>query len=479
MDYINKVIVHTIVDEENRMTTYRVMSDSEHPATAAGDAGIYSALCQAARDVWPYLTTGTPGSYTAEELCNMKKVQLSIREGMTLPAHMETIQIECGTFTCRLCLVDRLPHRMDWRFHNLFSVLAQFTKFAGVKKEQRPVFVEENNEKGELLCHFRFVVPQDIKHICKFVDPDSVFHPQVAHPAIDIERGVLVATDSTMMVMKKIELTGVRIYANMEDAILNIPVEIADMNGEVVAAFYENGCEIIDSTDKRFYQENCGRYPKWYSALPAYKSCMMIVGKDMTKAVKSAAQSMTQRGKSGDEYVVLQHDANESHLKVAGHDFLRNNHTESVVRDVADDTVLPFRESFSAEKLIKMLAMKPSTMYLGLSKYSKTPTSLVMEKDYDGHTVMMLCPKHIETCDNPEFVREWEKTADRYVVQGDKMLRHGFDEHSAICEVERSVKGDTPKPKKPTSPVAAVVQPSVSLSEKFRARLRSAMGIAV
>lgn len=496
MDYINKVIVHTIVDEENRMTTYRVMSDSEHPATAAGDAGIYSALCQAARDVWPYLTTGTPGSYTAEELCNMKKVQLSIREGMTLPAHMETIQIECGTFTCRLCLVDRLPHRMDWRFHNLFSVLAQFTKFAGVRKEQRPVFVEGNAGKGKLLARFSFDADKMIPKMKACCSKDKLLLA-FQQPAIDIKRGVMVATDGRILAIHK--LSGFRVETLADDAVMEaiknksdnlcffVPRDIAGMKGricvDVVTAAWESEqgymidglcIEAVDSDSRRAEIKQSTHYPNYKGVVWCKQGATVPVDKRLLASVKQVSAGLAKEVWDEDKVIVM--------------DAPRGSDTMLLTRKSNDEgtraqssSPLPGKSGglllgVKSDCLLAALAFEPTSMCCfgpgnQMAFISDSTRVIVMPKLIEWYT-----PLGDRSCRDGDYFDVTVGSTSYY-----KLPANDFEEWlsggACGCQAPVKVKVKVKKPKPVASPVAVTATQTVA--DRFRARLRSAMGIAV
>lgn len=507
MDYINKVIVHTIVDEENRMTTYRVMSDSEHPATAAGDAGIYSAFCHAARDVWPFLTTGAPGSYTVEDIVRKKDVLLKPREGAILPVYMAKIRVECGTFACELKLVNEWqcgtsacdPNLVCvWRFNHLFSILAQFANFAGVRKDQRPVFVEGNAGKGKLLARFSFdadkMIPK-MKACCSKDNP--LLHSQ--QPAIDIKRGVMVATDGRILAIHK--LSGFRVETLDDDAVMEaiknkpdnlcffVPRDIAGMKGrirvDVVAATWKSELghmidglciEAVDSDSRRAETKQSTHYPNYKGVVWCKQGATVPVDRRLMASVKQVSSGLTKKVWDEDKVIVMDAPRGSDTMLLT-----RKNNDEGTRSQ--SSAQLPGKSGglllgVKSDCLLAALAFEPTSMCCfgpgnQMAFISDSTRVIVMPMLIKGYT-----PLGDTSCRDGDYFDVTAGSTSYY-----KLPANDFEEwlSGGACgsdsQAPVKVKVKVKKPKPAASPVAVTATQTVA--DRFRARLRSAMGIAV
>lgn len=496
MDYINKVIVHTIVDEENRMTTYRVMSDSEHPATAAGDAGIYSAFCQAAHDVWPFLTTGAPGSYTVEDIVRKKDVLLKLREGATLPVYMETIRVECGTFASELCLCAKSCH-INY-FSSLFSILAQFAKLAGVRKDQRPVFVEGNAGKGKLLARFSFdadkMIPK-MKACCSKDNLQLVFQ----QPAIDIKRGVMVATDGRILAIHK--LSGFRVETLDGDAVMEaiknkpdnlrffVPRDIAGMKGrirvDVVAATWENEqgymidglcIEAVDSDSRRAETKQSTHYPNYKGVVWCKQGATVPVDKRLLASVKQVSAGLTKEVWDEDKVIVMDAPRGSDSMLLTRKSNDKGTRSQS-------SAPLPGKSGglllgIKSDCLLAALAFEPTSMCCfgpgnQMAFISDSTRVIVMPMLIEGYT-----PLGDTSCRDGDYFDVTVGSTSYYKLPAndfEEWLSGGAGASDSQAPVKVRVKVKKPKPV--ASPVAVTATQTVA--DRFRARLRSAMGIAV
>lgn len=456
---------------EGGVTTYRVagMEQTDNQA-------ICQALTEAAKDVWQYLTT-RPGAYTAAE---MRKTGLRLRDGLELPIELRTLRVECGEFN--LC-VKPINNYGGPNYSTIFNVLAEFEKLARVKQNDRAVFTV-GEELGELVCEARVVLPNDMKAICACCGQNPL-RPAVSYPALDLDRRCIVATDERLMVAKKVTLA----YIHYEDKVpetFYLPKEVERMRGEVTVKLYERGCTVIDQNDTEVSVEHVTRYPSWHTVWPKYHGGMTLVdSKAMTKMVKCAANGLPKRGKGSGELLLLNHYSVSRNLVIRGYQGAKMVNEQRVVDCIAPDEV-SYRLMVRYERLLKVLALQPKTMWVGYSEYGTLPDRLVME---DGGAEMAVQLYHCVDDDLEDSLRETEAG---YVITDTRRLYHGYSADGWLLEqieTKHPSSGEKPEPPKPTkkakvptkaapkkvTQIAQKVQKAVTPEPTIADRLREAL----
>lgn len=419
---------------EGSMTTYRV-ADIEQ----ADNLAICQALTEAAKDVWQYLTA-MPGAYTAAE---MRKAGISLREGAKLPEELHTLRVECGN--SNLC-VKPIDDYGRPNYSTIFSVLSEFEKLARVKQSDRAVFTV-GKELGVLVCEARVVLPSDMKAICACCGDDPL-RPSMSYPAIDLDRRCIVATDGALLVAKKITVASIR-YEDKVPETFYLPKEVERMQGEVTVRLYEHGCTVTDQKGTEVSVEHEYRYPKWHTVWPPLRGGMTLVdSKAWTKVVKSAINGMPQKGKCGNESLLLTHYPASANLTLRGYDGAKMKNEQRIADCIATDEV-PYRMGVKPARLLKALALQPKTMWMGYSEYDTLPTRLVME---DALAEMAV---EIHRHDVDGLRDALMPTEKEYVVSDTRRLYHCFDKDSWLLEqVETKYpsSGEKPEPPKPEPP---------------------------
>lgn len=418
---------------EGSMTTYRVIGIEQ-----ADDAAICQALTEAAKDVWPYLTT-TPGTYTAAQLSD-SKVYVNTRDGAKLPAELTDVCVECGTSKYRIGLERSLCNH----YKHLFAILAYFEKLARVRQNDRAVFTV-GKELGALVCEARVVLPTNMKAICDCCGDDPI-RPSVNYPALDLDRRCIVATDCVLLVAKKVTVAYIR-YEDKVPETFYLPKEVARMQGEVTVRLYERGCTVTDLKGTEVSVEHEMPYPKWHTVWPPLRGGMTIVdSKAWTKVVKSAMNGLPQKGKWKDESLLLTHYPASANLTLMGYDGAEMVNEQRITDCIATDEV-PYRMGVNPARLLKALALQPKTMWMGYSEYDTLPTRLVME-DAQAEMVVELCRYDVDDLRNALMPSEKE-----YVVSDTRRLYHCYGKDSWLLEqVETKYPtcGENPEPPKPT-----------------------------
>ena len=430
---------------EGSMTTYRVVG-----AEQADNQAICQALTEAAKDVWQYLTA-IPGAYTATE---MRKTDLSLRDGLELPMELHTLRVECGKFN--LC-VKPIDDYGKPNYSTIFRVLTEFEKLARVKQGDRAVFTV-GKELGALVCEARVVLPSDMKAICACCGDDPI-RPSVNYPALDLDRRCIVATDCSLLVAKKVTVASIH-YEDKVPETFYLPKEVERMQGKVTVRLYEQGCTVTDQKGTEVSVEHERPYPKWHTVWPPLRGGMTLVdSKAWTKVVKSAMNGMPQNSKLKDESLLLTHHPASASLTLRGYDGAEMVNEQCITDCVATDEV-PYRIGVYAPRLLIALAMQPKTMWMGYSEYDTRPTRLVME-DTQAEMVVELYRYDVDDLRDALM-----PTDEEYVVSDTRRLYHCYDKDGWLLEqVETKYPtcGENPEPPKRTK--KAKVK-----SEKPRAR---------
>ena len=408
----NYTIVKTA---EDSMTTYRVIGIEQ-----ADDAAICQALTEAAKDVWPYLTT-TPGTYTAAQLCD-SKVYVNTRDGAKLPAELTDVCVECGTSKYRIGLErPKCNH-----YTHLFAILGQFERLARVKQNERAMFTART-ELGELVCEARVIMPTDIKAICELCG-DNPYDSTMNFPALDLDRQCVVASDGIMMVAKKVTVASIH-YEDKVPTTFCLPKEVVRMQGEVTVQLFERGCAVTDQNGVTAEVEHNKPYPKWYTVWPEYRGGMTIVdSKVMTKVVKGAVGGLRFHGKQKEEAVLLTHHPDSADLCICGYDGAEKVNTQTVHDCIATDEVA-WRGPVNAVRLQKVLALKPKLMWAGYQENSTLPDRIVLEDMEAQMAVMLMMRNFCEDLD--KVMRETEA---EFAVCGNRGLYRCFGEDSWLLE---------------------------------------------
>lgn len=398
---------------EGGVTTYRVVGMEQ-----ADNLAICQALTEAAKDVWQYLTA-MPGAYTATE---MKKTDLSLRDGLELPMELHTLRVECGKFNFSVKPID---DNGKPNYSTIFSVLSDFENLARVKPGDRAVFTV-GKELGALVCEARVVLPSDMKAICACCGDDPI-RPSVNYPALDLDRRCIVATDCSLLVAKKVTVTSIH-YEGKVPETFYLPKEVARMQGEVTVRQFKQGCTVTDQKGVEVSVEHEMPYPKWHTVWPPLRSGMTIVdSKAWTKVVKSAMNGLPQRGKRKDESLLLTHCSASANLTLSGYDGAEMVNEQRVAECIATDEV-PYRIGVNPARLLKALALQPKTMWMGYSEYDTRPTRLVME-DAEAEMAMELYRRDVD-----ELRDALMPTDEEYVVSDTRRLYHCFDKDSWLLE---------------------------------------------
>lgn len=398
---------------EGSMTTYRVVG-----AEQADNQAICQALTEAAKDVWQYLTA-IPGAYTATE---MRKTDLSLRDGLELPMELHTLRVECGKFN--LC-VKPIDDYGKPNYSTIFRVLTEFEKLARVKQGDRAVFTV-GKELGALVCEARVVLPSDMKAICACCGDDPI-RPSVNYPALDLDRRCIVATDCSLLVAKKVTVASIH-YEDKVPETFYLPKEVERMQGKVTVRLYEQGCTVTDQKGTEVSVEHERPYPKWHTVWPPLRGGMTLVdSKAWTKVVKSAMNGMPQNSKLKDESLLLTHHPASASLTLRGYDGAEMVNEQCITDCVATDEV-PYRIGVYAPRLLKALALQPKTMWMGYSEYDTRPTRLVME-DTQAEMVVELYRYDVDDLRDALM-----PTDEEYVVSDTRRLYHCYDKDGWLLE---------------------------------------------
>jgi len=449
------------------MKKFSIKKSSEETRTVyevackqADNQGIYEALLAAAQDVWPFIQI-PPGTYTAAQI---QKVPFCGTD-KEFPTSLNEVTIKCGTYKSVIGVMDNYN---SFQPLQLFRVLGIFESMTRVPKAERAIFFR-GADMGKKVCEARIVLPQNIKAIVACCDNNPIDDSK-NYPAIDLNRQTIVASDGRIMVAQKVTVASISYDGECPETFI-IPIEVAQMQGEVKVELYEEGSVVTDLNGRSVSVKIIGPYPKWHTVWPMYQGGATTVNvKAMTKALNTAIASLQEKGKASFETVVLCHKPDDEGISITSYQNA-DERGYSMLPETTPSTEIPFRIGITPEYLKKALALKPTMMYVGFAEYSVLPNRIIFESSYN--MAIQIC----ERLPDSELEDVFSADADKYAVLSVRNLHRCYSSNGWLLERLEDI-GKTTEQQKGTA--TASEDPTQQLRNALRAAMeRQGLAMAV
>lgn len=151
---------------------------------------IYKSLAAKAAELFQR-TKIDAGTYSAKELADRKKDKKALCWEMENSKEEITISVE--SFTCRIVA------------SMVFTFLARFEKL--IPEKERVKFTR--SEESEILCSLSINVSRDAAKVAKFASKGEKFRKVLNYVYLDIQRGVLVATNDKRLAVRPVNISNI------------------------------------------------------------------------------------------------------------------------------------------------------------------------------------------------------------------------------------------------------------------------------
>lgn len=214
------------------------------------------------------------------------------------------------------------------------------------------------NQNINAVARLSFATDSMVPKMKKMLSKDSS-KKYSYNPAIDVEAGVMVATNGFSMAAHK--LKDYR-FEPEEQTMLPVsvvlPVEVLKMKGTVTVVLYDNNKVVATDAEGTRAEMKQFAYPNWRTAVPSQVSdvitilpaTMTVALKELSKEVIDKSYPIRLRGEQGDKMLTMEWNPDE----------LETPPTQKV-----STTALPCKVDvgLSIKRLTDILAMKPEKMH--------------------------------------------------------------------------------------------------------------------
>ncbi len=214
---------------------------------------------------------------------------------------------------------------------SLFVVIERAEKVLGVAtaKRKRFTILPEKQGGGDVVARFTFEADKMLTNLKACCDGKDSVRAVMQSPALDYERGMVVATDSEMLAAHRLQgLTADVRDKSALDAMqyVSLPIEITKMKGTVTVEVRraKQNCDDLltmatDSQGRHGEVEQTTRFPNWASVVPnKVGRGTTIYAKAICKAVKQLTPSIPY---SGMMYMTAEKGSRELVLSTKDHDY--------------------------------------------------------------------------------------------------------------------------------------------------------------
>lgn len=385
---------------------------------------------------------------------------------------------------------------------SLFDIIerAELAESIGPAKRHKFRICQAESGERTLLARFRFdadrMIPK-MKACCSKDNPQLVFQ----QPAIDIKRGVMVATNGRILAMHKLSGFSVetldektikdRINDTSDNLCVFLPCDIVSMKGrirvDVTAATWENeqgntmeGIRVlaVDGNFKSAEINQCMHYPNYKGVVWRKQGATVPVDGSLVASVRQVAAGLTKNDSDGNKVVVMDAPRGSETMQLSRRDIYDETRTQSTAQ-------LPGKSGgillgANSDCLLAALAFEPKEICC----YGPG-NQMVFIAD---STRVLVMPMLMNDEDYKPLGSADQRDGDYFDVTAGstsyyKLPANDFEEWlscgagASDSQAPVKVKVKVKKPKPVASPVAVTATQTVA--DRFRARLRSAMGIAV
>ena len=317
----------------------------------------------------------------------------------------------------------------------------------------------------KLLARITFAADKMVRNLKKCLDKKDP-NDFKTHPAIEIETGLMVATDGRILAVTK--LKDYRCELGDGVFVVNgsrlLPVEVLAMKGTVTVEMMEDkrGNEVVRVIDQQgtaVEQELKSRYPNWRGVMPWDAGYPIDVdAKVWSSAVSSMIKAMSKD--DAPAYSVRLYGERDSKTLRMSHYDWRGDETEK--QDVAVGR-MPYKMfvTFAGKRLQTILAFEPTAM-----RFVENTRAAMF---YSANTLILLQPLLVNDDDGMGCKVE-SRDCDRFDLE--RWLKG-----EAQGESKAATKGARPKAKATKAARAAVVQQQTERAQEptFAERLREAL----
>ena len=247
----------------------------------------------------------------------------------------------------------------------------------------------KENDNMTLTARITFVADKMVKNMKKCLEKKDI-RDFVTHPAIEVETGLMIATDGHILAVTKLQ--DYRCELGEGVLVLNgtrmLPVEVLGMKGTVTVEIMGDGqgnetVRVSDEKGTAAEMKQTTRYPNWRSAMPwntgwaidvdakAWNSSLGGMLKAMDKDDDGPQYSVRLYGERGDKTLRMSH---------------YNWNGDEVMKQDLDVAQMPYKmfATFAGKKLQTILAFEPTAM-----RFVEDVRPVMF---YSADTLMLLMP---------------------------------------------------------------------------------------
>ena len=225
----------------------------------------------------------------------------------------------------------------------------------------------KENDNMTLTARITFVADKMVKNLKKCLEKKD-FRDYVTHPAIEVETGLMIATNGHILAATKLK----DYRCEMSEGVLVVngarmlPVEVLQMKGTVTVEIMggDYGNEVVRVTDSQGTAaelEQTARYPNWRSVMPWSSGYPIDVDAKAWAASLNAMIKAMDKDDDGPHYSVrLYGERGDKTLRMSHYNW---NGDETVKQDL-DVGQMPYKmfATFAGKKLQAILAFEPTAM---------------------------------------------------------------------------------------------------------------------
>ena len=214
------------------------------------------------------------GTYSAKELADRKKDKKALCWEME--NSKEEITISVGSFVCRFVASI------------VFTFLARFEKL--IPEKERVNFTR--SEESEILCSLSINVSRDAAKVAKFASKGDKFRKVLNYVYLDIQRGVLVATNGKHLAVRPVNISNIE--GELPEKGFYIQPKFLKAGRYEIACIRKDGELFTQATNAAGETSLCPsewRYPDYRSFIPeSGKAIRVLDVKNFSAFVKQAAK---------------------------------------------------------------------------------------------------------------------------------------------------------------------------------------------
>lgn len=301
--------------------------------------------------------------------------------------------------------------------------------------------MEKKNDN--MLARIEFVVDKMVVKMKKCLEKKKDgFYRVLQNPAIEIQTGLMVASDSRILVAHKLQDYCFSPADNvMLSDMVSLPKEVLQMRGRVAVTMRAENGIVVTATDEYGHQATLkqeGKFPRWRTVVPREGFCIDVEAKEWDAVLKGL---LSQMSKAESLYPVRLYVKDNSNALM----FKYNNPStnKDVSRSIGIRTV-PFRISvmMATKSMRDVMAFQPKVMRFVATRRAVT--------FYNDDTLCLLMPLWH---DNNDCIVE-----NRYLEDFDLERWIGADLGEVVVDN--------------TEPIAVKTKPTPTMEDRLREALK-------